>query len=244
MDLARASFVFTDGRKIEVSESTWETSSVRSMIEEQAKRDRARLNGSGDSVFLYFLEAFYSYLASVSSGEVPGPEEAFALPDEDLDSWFLQVVKVNPEGFVKIDRDLTGEVTFRDGSKYTIISSYLPSVTIRRARLETEALKKEPDPEHPRDVFAVYLYPVLASCTIGETPLPPPDEIRSGWPEMEVYKWRDAVEAINPHLFGSNERKTVEQEKELTKKKEKPRRRLSLGSDRSFGIQETTSRAK
>lgn len=236
--------MFSDGRKIEVTESTWESSSVRSMIEEQAQRDRARLNGSGDSVFLYFMEAFYSYLASVSSGEVPSPEDAIALPDEDLDGWFLSVVSVNPEGFVKVDRADTGEITFRDGSTYTIISSYLPSVTLRRARLEAEALKREADPEHPRDVFAVYLYPVLASCTIGEVPLPPPDEIRSGWPEMEIYKWRDAVEAVNPHLFGSDEKRTVQEEKELTKKKERPRRRLSLGSRGSSKIPETTSRAK
>lgn len=217
-------FTFSDGREIMVSESTWDSSSIRSRIEEQARADRARLNGSGDPAFFYFLEAFYSYMASCSSGDVPGAEEAYILPDEDLDSWFLSVVEVNPESFITIDRTKRGEVSFRDGSRLEIVSSFLPSSGIRRARLEEEGLKRETDPDNPKDVFAVYLYPILASCSLGE--IPPADEVRKTWPELEIYKWRDAVEAINPHLFGDTgqvETRSREESREVQKKREKRR---------------------
>jgi hypothetical protein len=219
MDLARKPFIFSDGRTLQVSESTWESSSIRSRYEEQARSDRARLNGSGDPTFLFFLESFYSFLASCSSGDVPGPEEAFALTDEDLDRWYRTVTEVNPESFLKVDYDKTGEVTFRDGRSFRIVSSYLPSVLLRRSRLEEEGLKKEADPKNPKDVFAIYLYPILASCSIGD--IPDPEEIRSTWPETEIYKWRDAVEEINPHLFGSNGAQVAKESQDIQKKREK-----------------------
>lgn len=230
MDLSRKTFTFSDGRKVEVFESTWESSTLRSRITETARANQARLNGSGDPDFLFFIEEFYSYMASCTSGDVPSPEEAYTLPDTDLDGWLLAVIEVNPESFIKIDRTARGEVTFRDGTRFEIVSSYLPSVSIKRKRLETEGLKKEPDPNNPKDVLSVYLYPILAACSIGE--IPSPDEIRQGWPEMELYKWRDAIEEINPHLFGSTVEageRSLQEEKALEKKKERPRRR-SRGS--------------
>ena len=219
MLLSRASLALSDGRKMEVSESTWESASIRSRIEEQARTDRARLNGSGDPVFLFFLETYYSYLASVSSGDVPSAEEALALSNPDLDAWYLAVVDVNPDSFVKFDRHKTGEVSFRDGSRFEIVSSYLPSVTMTRVRLEEEALKREPDRNNPKDIFGVYLYPLLASCSQGD--IPSAEVVRSTWPESEIYKWRDEVEAVNPQLFG--EAVSVEETKALEKKSSRRR---------------------
>jgi hypothetical protein len=226
MDLAKLSFTFSDGREIEVFESTWESSSMRTRIEEKARADKARLNGSGDPVFFFFLETFYSYLASCSRGSVPAAEEAYTLPDPDLDGWLLSVIEVNPESFVSVDRSRKGEVSFRDGSRLEIVSGYLPSVTMRRARLEEEALKREEDRNNPKDVFSVYLYPILAACSIGD--LPSAGEIRSSWPEAEIYKWRDAIKEINPHWFGSTEEteaRTMEEIRAVEKKSKQPRRR-------------------
>lgn len=223
MDLTRKTIQFSDGREITVSESTWESASIRSRIEETSRARRSHLNGSGDPVFFFFVETFYSYLASCSSGAIPSEEEAYILPDPDLDSWYQAVISVNPESFIKVDLSQKGEIVFRDGSRFTIISSYLPSVVMKRARLEEEALKREEDRSNPKDIFGVILYPILAACTLGE--LPPPDEIRKSWPELEIYKWRDAVEEVNPQWFGSPEaveERSLQQSQELEKKKERP----------------------
>lgn len=239
MDLARKKFTFTDGREIEVFESTWESASIRSRIEERARSDRSRLNGSGDPTFLFFMETFYSYLASCSRGAVPEAEEAYTLPDEDLDRWYLSVVEVNPESFIRVDRTARGEVEFRDGSRFEIVSYYVPSVILRRMRLEEEALRREPDPNNPKDVFAVYLYPILASCTIGE--LPGPQTVRETWPELEIYKWRDAVADVNPQLFGDVEKLASQETRAVEKKSKKPRRRSRDGSGASSVHPETMS---
>lgn len=226
MERARTTFRFSDGREVEVWESTWETASKRSAMEERSRAEKAKLNGTGDPVYFYFLEAFYSYLASCSTGPIPEAAEALSLPNPDLDGWYLAVVDVNPESFTPVDYSRKGEVVFRDGSAFSIISSYLPSVTMRRVRLEEQALQKEEDREHPKDILSVYLYPILASCSIGE--IPPADEIRSTWPESEIYKWRDAVEVINPQWFGSSEAaadRTLAEVQEVEKKSVKSRQR-------------------
>lgn len=218
MDIARKTIKLEDGREISVFESTWEASANRTRIEETARADRLRLNGTGDPVFLFFLEVYYSYLGSCSSGSIPSPEEAFSLSDRDLDHWYRSIVEVNPEGFKKIDFDLTGEVVFRDGASFRIVSAFLPSVTMKRVRLEEEGLRKEADREKPKDVFSVYVYPLLASCSIGE--IPSPEEVKT-WPEVEIYKWRDAVEQVNPHLFETAEERALDQareNKEVSKK--------------------------
>lgn len=238
MELAKKPFTFSDGRSITVMESTWEASSLRTKIEEKARADKSRLNGSGSKVLFYFLETFYSYLASCSSGDVPNENEAFSLSDVDLDEWNQAVIDVNPEMFLTADRRARGEVTFRDGSKFEIVSSYLPSVTMKRYRLEMEGLKKETDPEHPKDVLAVFLYPVLASCSLGS--LPTVEELRR-WPEAEIYKWRDAVEMINPHLFGNTPAQTIAEAKQEEKKSKRPQEELPHGSVDSSRTPETTS---
>ncbi len=226
MERTRKPFTFSDGREVEVWESTWETASNRSAMEERSRAEKAKLNGTGDPAYFYFVEAFYSFMASCSTGTVPEAKEALSLSNEDLDGWYKAVVDVNPESFILVDYEKRGEVVFRDGSVFEIVSSYLPSVTMRRVRLEEEALRKEEDRDNPKDIFGVYLYPILAACSVGE--IPGPSEIRSSWPESEIYKWRDAVEAINPHLFGTPEqvqKRTMQEVQEVEKKSAKSRKK-------------------
>lgn len=233
MQRARKPFLFSDGREVEVWESTWETASTRTATEERSRAEKAKLNGSGDPTYFYFIEAFYSFIASCSTGSIPTESEAFSLSPQDLDEWYKAVVEVNPESFLPVDFEKKGSVTFRDGSTFEILSSYLPSVTMRRVKLEEEALKREEDRDHPKDVFSVYLYPILASCsTSQEGEIPSPQEIRATWPEMEIYKWRDAVEAINPQWFGSSasaQARTLQEAQEVEKKsvRSRPRSRAS-----------------
>jgi hypothetical protein len=227
MERARKEITLTDGRKLLVEESTWESAGKRSAMEENARAEKAKLNGSGDPVRFYFIETFYAYMVSCSTGSsLPDVFDALSLPDQDLDSWFEAVVEVNPDSFLQVDRSAESEVVFRDGSSFRIVSAYRPSVALRRVRLEEEALQKEADRDNPKDIFSVYLYPILAACSIGETPSP--DEIRSTWPETEIYKWRDAVKEINPQWFNTSEEeadRTLAQSQETQKKRGKSRKR-------------------
>jgi hypothetical protein len=220
----KKTFQLSDGRKIEVHEASWDIAAARSAQEEQARAKRLKLNGSGDSYSLYFEENFYSILSSHSTGEIPLLEEAIGLPAEDVDGWFLEIVRVNKESFIEADREAEGRAEFRDGTIFRIVSAYRPSVTMRRFKLEEEALSKEEDRDHPKDVFSVYLYPILASCSIGE--IPSSSDVRD-WPESEIYKWRDAVKAINPQWFGDPG--TI-QTAESNEKKSGRSRKRSLGS--------------
>lgn len=232
MKLAEKEFRLTDGRELKVVEASWDRASARSSIEEQARADKARLNGSGDPILLYFKEVYYASLASCSIGSIPSAEEALELSAPDLDSWWLAVVSVNQSTYAEVDRSAEARLEFRDGSIFRIISSYLPSVTMKRLRLEREALAREEDPDKPKDVFACYLYPILASCSIPESgELPSAQEVRSSWPEAEIYKWREAVQAVNPQWFGeieigSGSAQDLEKDPEL-KKKDRSRKKPS-----------------
>jgi hypothetical protein len=226
MERARKQVNLHDGRSLTVEESTWESAARRSAIEERARRERAQANGSADPVLFYFLENYYSFLASCTLGEIPEAKEALELPAEDLDSWFNSIVEVNPESFLELDRWASSEVEFRDGSRFRILSAYLPSVTLRRIRLEEEALSREEDRNNPKDIFSVYLYPILAACSIGE--IPDPETIRREWPESQIYKWRDAVKEVNPQWFMTSEEieeKTLQKTEEEQKKSSRSRRR-------------------
>lgn len=219
MKRARKEVTLTDGRRFLVEESTWEHSGARSAIEESARAEKAKLNGSGDPVYFYFLEQFYSALISCSFGEIPTPEEALDLPSEDLDRWYEALAECNPGLFRPLDLSSESRVEFRDGTSFRLLSSSRPSVVMKRARLEEEALRREEDRDNPKDIFAFYLYPILAACSIGD--VPPPDEVRKDWPETEIYKWRDAVREVNPHWFMSAEEareKTLSESEEEKKK--------------------------
>src|SRR6185436_15001958 len=115
MQRAKTSFLFSDGREVVVEESTWETGDKKTAIEERSRVEKAKLNGTGDPIYFYFIEAFYSFLASCSSGPVPDAQEALSLSDQDLDGWYLSLVEVNPESFLPVDYSKKGKVEFRDG---------------------------------------------------------------------------------------------------------------------------------
>lgn len=223
MKLAEKIIELKDGRKIRVSEASFDMGIAQGRMQEEARADRARLNGSGDPVQLFFLESYYAALRSCSLGEdIPSLGEALEMDPEDLDRWHLSLIEVNPLDYIPVDRLAEGRIEFRDGSSFRIRSGYLPSVQLRRARLEAEALAREEDKEEPKDIFAVYLYPLLASCSHGEGDLPGAEELRKSWPQSEIYRWRDAVKEVNPQWFGEAGEPAPEPEA-IQKKKGKSR---------------------
>ena len=135
LESLRKPFTVSDGRTIVVSEFEWDMSMRLSAIKEQARQDRARLNGTGDALLLYFQEEIYSYLAACSAGDVPDPQPALELSEDYLDNWFFIVRELNPQMFDPYD-GLPGQVEFRDGSQLTIVSAYNPSSLLRAFRLD------------------------------------------------------------------------------------------------------------
>jgi hypothetical protein len=226
---AQKPFTFTDGREIVVQEANWDIAATRDQIRETALADKAKLNGSGDPELLYFHEVYYSYLASCSTGNVPDLHAAFGLAPVDLDGWYQVVMDVNPRWFTVTDQSIQEPIEFQDGLTLIIVSAYRPSAVMKRLHLELEA--ERADPGH-LDVFAWYIYPRLAGCTEGD--LPAASELRTQWPETEIYKWTDAARRINPHWFGSpQDAESRLQAETLTAEKKSARRpRKSSSSSR------------
>ncbi len=223
LERAQKPYTFSDGRRVIVWEANWDIASVRDHIREEAIAERAKLNGHGDPELLFFQEVYYSYLASCSVGDVPNLQEAFRLPAAELDGWYQAVMDTNPSWFTETDLSAQETVVFRHGLQVTILSAYRPSVTMRRLHLEAEA--ERTDPEH-KDIFAWYVYPRLAGCSVGD--LPTADELRSSWPETEIYTWKDAAQRVNPDWFGGPQEtaervqsQTLEQEKKSGKRRKR-----------------------
>jgi hypothetical protein len=222
---AQKSFKFSDGRQVIVQEANWDIAAVRDRIVEEVIARRGELKEKGDPELLYFHEFYYSSLASCSTGDVPDLQSAFHLPADDLDGWYQAVMDTNPQWFLETDQSAQEVVTFRDGRTLTVISANRPSVVMRRLHLETEAERNAPD-KRKIDVFAWYIYPRLAGCTVGD--IPSADELRREWPEAEIYKWTDAAKRVNPRWFGSPQEsaerlqtETLQQEKKRKGKRRK-----------------------
>ncbi len=223
LERAQKRYQFSDGRRVVVQEANWDIAAIRDRIREEASAEKARLNGQGDPELLYFHEVYYSYLASCSSGDVPDLQNAFHLPASDLDGWYQTVMDTNPSWFVEADQSAQEIVKLRNGLTLTVVSANRPSAVLRRLHLEVEA--ERADPGH-LDIFNWYIYPRLAGCTIGE--IPTAAELRSAWPETEIYKWTDAAKRVNPRWFGGPQEtaerlqaETLQQEKKSNKRRKK-----------------------
>jgi hypothetical protein len=212
-------------REITVWEANWDMGSTPARVEEEAHKLRASLNGSGDPALLDFYELVYPWLFAYSTGNVPTLEEAYELPDKDLDKWYEALRCTNPELFPEtIVADTT--VTFRDDSTLTIRSTEYPSVLRRSFQYTSKAFTYLT--QHPNDnqEFArLQVYGKLACCTVGN--VPSYEEMRN-WPVTELQKWYNAVLQHNPQLFVSPqeaEEKSLEEQQATDAKKKSQRKR-------------------
>jgi hypothetical protein len=212
--IERKSQSLTIGKKwkIQVWEANWSMSGIPERIEKEAQQLRSSLNGSGDRALLDFHEMVYPWLFAYSTGNVPTLEEAYKLPDKELDRWYDAVRHTNPDMFPDIiPADTT--VTFRDGTTFTIRSTKYPSVLRRSYQLASVAYSYLA--EHPEDVseFArQQVYGKLACCSFGDTP---DYADLQDWPATELQKWYSAVLLHNPQLFLSSEETQASAEQQV-----------------------------
>ena len=215
------------GSSLTVWESSWDISMARTAMEEDARAQKAKLNGSGDPDFLFFFEAIYAPLAACSTGDVPTVEQAYQLPPDAWDRWYETARAVDPDTFG--DEVIEPEtVELRDGSKITILPSYLPSVQMQLQRLERLANEAQAEGESVSTVtFRLLYYPRLAACSTGD--VPSMDEARSEWPTAELDRWYQAARRTNPRLFLPLEEIALQNQEaaEAQQKKKDKRRRKS-----------------
>lgn len=221
MPLKRKDFTFSNGNKVTVSEASWDISMLRLEIEQQARADRARLNGSGDPDLLYFHEMIYSDLAAASDGSVPSLQDAFQLAPEDLDAWQLAVAEVNPNWYAAQSHE---QEEIEIGERKITVLSLRPSVLMRRNQLETLAQKKSPSENIRQQVFRQAYYPRLAACSLGD--IPTEEEARSEWSTEDLQIWYDAAKRQIPFWFISLEQAAEQnQQAAQTAKETKKKRR-------------------
>lgn len=189
-------FAFRDGRSLVVWQANWDMSMERNAIEEQARADRVKLNGSGDPALLYFQEMIYADLAAASVGNVPALQEAFHLDPEELDAWHLAVANVNPSWYAVTE--YTQEDIQIGDHKLTVLS-LRPSVLMRRMQLELEAEKQPPTNNASRELFRMTIYPRLAACSLGD--LPTEEAARQEWGLDELNVWYGAAKRQIPSWF-------------------------------------------
>ena len=208
-------FTFSNGVLISVWQANWDQSMERSAIEEQARADRERLNGSGDPELLFFQENIYAGLAAVSQGDVPSLESAFRLLDHDLDDWYMRVQEMNPTWYLISE---VQEIPVRLGDYEFVVQSMRPSVLMRRMHIETELGKQPSLPNIKQEVFRVAYYPRLAGCSVGN--VPSVDVARTELTETELQTWYDAAKQMIPAWFETMEEQArANQDAALTNKK-------------------------
>lgn len=215
-------FTFQDGSQIEVWQASWDMSMDRREIEDQARAEKAKQNGSGDPELFFFHEEIYAGLAACSSGEIPELQKAFHLHPQDLDGWWQTAREVNP-GWYEPGELIEHAIKISDGSAITVLSKR-PSVVIRRFHLDREAERGAPLDNSRKEIFRVIYYPKLAGCSTGD--VPSMEEARTQWGEEDLQAWYDAAKQVVPEWFLSLEELALQnQQRTETITKKKSRRR-------------------
>lgn len=215
MELLTKTIGLADGRKITVCEADATFDARMAQIVAQANEA-----GEEDSAFLFFYRTFYPVLGACSRGDVPGPQEAYKLPDEKLDEWYRAAWKLNPDILGEFKKQGRREILeFRDGKKIVVCETQdLPSFVMRMIRLEVEEIERKDVPSEEKS-FREYIYPKIAGCTDGKD-IPSVAEA-IGYPRAEIAKWSAVALELNPNWFQAiyDEAERLSQEKDKVKKK-------------------------
>lgn len=209
-------------RKLVVCEAGWDYSFRFSDIEKELEPKLADPNHN--TTFKFFCKNYYALMASCVEGEVPSPEEAFALSRDQLDKWYMAVWEMNEEiiGSPCPQGQESEEVTFRDGSSVTVWQSHgLPSYYLKLVELEDKALQKPLEDDPQGQMFVSLFYPKMAASCNGSSTLPDALTVRN-WPRGEIQKWMEASRRLNPSWYAISQE---EKEEEVKTKKKKVRKR-------------------
>lgn len=220
-------------RKITVVEAGWDYSfrysELEKALEKYLSSEENLANYFPDAstaeTFKFFCKNYYPFMAScVIEGEVPAPEEAFALPRMYLDNWYLTVWELN--------EDIIGspcpktieheEVFFRDGSKLIVWEAKgLPSFLLKLVELEEYASQHPLEGDPQGQIFASLFYPKMAASCNGHGEVPDSVTVRN-WPRSEIQKWMEASRRLNPEWYAVKE---AEEERVSQERKKKVRKR-------------------
>lgn len=224
-------FTFSDGRTITIQGRSLEVTFTREAIEEQAREDRTRLNGSGDPALLFFQESIYSMLAAASMGNVPNVLDAFQLPPTDWDNWRLAVAEIIPDWFRHPEYQ---EETIKVGGRGITVLSNRPSVLMRLFQLETEATNRQAASTPPesteefslrlhakKENFRTIAYPRMAACSTGDVPTV--EQALQEIPEEDLSAWYNAARRMIPEWFVDLEEAALKNQEAAEVKKKRRR---------------------
>lgn len=223
IDLRKKTISLGEGKKITVTESGWDFSFRYDELDKTMQALETE-----DKVFKFFCVNYYPMLASSVEGDIPSAEEAFSLPYETLDEWYMAAWKLNPDLYPgELHKPKQETIELRNGFKITMEESLgRPSFMIRFYALELLAEEHPFTDDERGQVFQLIFYPKLAACCVSNS-LPPASEVRH-YPRTEINKWMAASRALNPEWYASPEEK-VEQQVESQQKKKKANRKPSNG---------------
>jgi hypothetical protein len=201
--LQRKSLLIHVGQEeLTVWEANWDMSAVPDRMSQEAQKLIKENDDPSKMDLLSFANLVYPWLAAFTTGKVPALQEAFELPDDDLDNWYLAVRETNPHLFNgPIPEDHT--VQFRDGSSFCIKSAFLPSSLRRLIHIDNQAIQLLVLNPSSTDIYArMKVYGKMACCSRGDVPT---FEQIGDWPATELQHWYEIVLRANPHLFLSAE---------------------------------------
>jgi len=212
--------ISADGEKITVAEAGWDYSFKFTELEKELL---PKLQDSDQSeTFKFFLNNYYSLMASCVVGDVPSAEEAFRMPRTYLDNWYLAVWELNEDiiGKPYVKTLESEEVTFRDGNTIHIFKAEgLPSFIIKLVELEEYANKHPIEDDPQGQLFQLMFYPKMAAACNGST-IPSAEEARS-WPRAELNKWMSASRRMNSEWYVTAQPEIEETNKKKERKGKK-----------------------
>lgn len=197
---AQKQIKLSNGNSLVVWQANYDMSLDRDTIEQQAREERIKQNGSGDKAILFFQEVIFSGLSAFSTGDIPSLHDAFKLSPDDLDNWHLEIAQLNP-GLYIVKEYRQKEIKIGDRS--IIVLSNRPSVMMKRVALEVEAESKPATGNIKKDFFIVSQYPRMAGCSIGDVPTS--QEALTDLTIEELDIWYTAAKEMLPAWFETQE---------------------------------------
>lgn len=223
IDLRKKTISLTEGKTITVVESGWDFSFRFDELDKEMEKLK-----TDDKVFKFFCVNYYPMLASCAEGDVPSAQEAYELPVEVLDKWYMTNWKLNPDLYPDDLHDPKQQsVKLRDG-KIIIMEESLgrPSFMIRFYKLELQAEEHPFTDDDRGQVFQLIFYPKLAACCMSDN-LPSAETIRH-YPRVEINKLMAVSRELNSDWYASPEEK-IEIKAEVQEKKKKGNKKHSSG---------------